>query len=53
MPKFEEETMEAPEELIQGAVDFHPFAEAAYTVFLELRSFFIDCCNNFLTLTIS
>ncbi|KAD7117223.1 hypothetical protein E3N88_04491 [Mikania micrantha] len=31
MPKFEEETLEAPEELIQGALDFHPFAEAAYT----------------------
>ncbi|KAI3818583.1 hypothetical protein L1987_12395 [Smallanthus sonchifolius] len=31
MPKLEEETIEAPEELIQGAVDFHPFAEAAYT----------------------
>ena len=39
MPIYQEETMEAPEELIQGAADFHPFAEAAYTVFSELRSF--------------
>ncbi|KAM0011348.1 putative fungal lipase-like domain, alpha/Beta hydrolase [Helianthus debilis subsp. tardiflorus] len=31
MPKVQEETIEAPEELIQGAVDFHRFAEAAYT----------------------
>ncbi|XP_024988747.1 uncharacterized protein LOC112523389 isoform X2 [Cynara cardunculus var. scolymus] len=31
MPKYQEETVEAPEELIQGAADFHPFAEAAYT----------------------
>ncbi|KAJ9563413.1 hypothetical protein OSB04_008573 [Centaurea solstitialis] len=31
MPKHQEETKKAPEELIQGAADFHPFAEAAYT----------------------
>ncbi|XP_076905914.1 uncharacterized protein LOC143561826 [Bidens hawaiensis] len=31
MSNIQEETMEAPEELIQGALDFHPFAEAAYT----------------------
>nr|XP_043626389.1 uncharacterized protein LOC122597873 [Erigeron canadensis] len=31
MSKFEEEIVEAPKELIQGAVDFHLFAEAAYT----------------------
>ncbi|GKA78763.1 hypothetical protein Tco_0785300 [Tanacetum coccineum] len=31
MPKVQVETVEAPTELIQGAIDFHPFAEAAYT----------------------
>ncbi|XP_071706429.1 uncharacterized protein [Rutidosis leptorrhynchoides] len=29
--KFQEETVEAPRELIQGAYDFHSFSEAAYT----------------------
>lgn len=53
MTKFQEETIEAPEEPIQGAVDFHSFAEAAYTVFSELWVFFIvDSYNNFLTLTV-
>ncbi|GJV61568.1 hypothetical protein Tco_1467668 [Tanacetum coccineum] len=32
MPKVQVETVEAPTELIQGAIDFHPFAEAAYTL---------------------
>ncbi|KAL4586014.1 hypothetical protein LXL04_010644 [Taraxacum kok-saghyz] len=31
MPNFQEEIMKAPEEVIKGAADFHPFAEAAYT----------------------
>ncbi|GJU18581.1 Sn1-specific diacylglycerol lipase beta isoform X3 [Tanacetum coccineum] len=31
MPKVQVETVDAPTELIQGAIDFHPFAEAAYT----------------------
>ncbi|KAI3764519.1 hypothetical protein L2E82_14530 [Cichorium intybus] len=31
MPNLQEEIMMAPQELIQGASDFHPFAEAAYT----------------------
>lgn len=32
MPNFQEEVIVAPQELIQGAADFHPYAEAAYTV---------------------
>ncbi|CAI9279230.1 unnamed protein product [Lactuca saligna] len=31
MPNFQEEVTVASQELIQGAADFHPYAEAAYT----------------------
>ncbi|GKE11303.1 hypothetical protein Tco_1414854, partial [Tanacetum coccineum] len=50
MPKVQEEIVEAPTELIQGAIDFHPFDEAAYTRVLYLMleeilyCFFVHGC---------